>query len=616
MSGIAGIAHLGGAPVDRAQLQGMAASLRFRGPDGQRVWTSGNVGFVHSALHATPESPLWPQPLGVEERWLITGDVRLDGVAQLKGKLQARGLQLPPHPDDSLLVLHAYRLWRRECLQHLRGDFCFALWDASERRLFCARDQLGVKPFFYAFRANTFSFSNSLECLHDNARVPGDLDDSAIADFLLFGAFVQPEDTCYACIRRLPAAHWLEVGGGELHVERYWSLPCEPRSRRQSAAQCQEEFRELLTTSIAERLRAPAAGVLMSGGLDSTAVAAFARNLLPGGDDRGAPLRAYTYGFQRLLADEEPKYAQAAASSLAIPWHYRSLDDVSLYETYRRGPLPEPTLEILPFTIDALADVSEHARVALTGQGGDVILHPPTVGGGLRPGHLRGIFRYAWEFRKLPRIGLRTAWRNRRGFPSPPQFPSWVDAGLVRAQNLRQRWAAAYHTAASPHPARPEVHSSLQAVFWSQVLESYDAAITLAPVDVRHPFLSLSLVEFALFAPVHAEHYLDKALLRRTLKGLLPDNLLRRPKTPLEGDVIASMVAGRQWNALLDGRRSPRLQQYVLPATPATWRELIPTPDRVAELSPVVGLNYWLNAREEPAAARKTVIDTARAAPY
>jgi hypothetical protein len=328
---------------------------------------------------------------------------------------------------------------------------------------------------------------------------------------------------------------------------------------------------------------------------------------LPGGDERGAPLRAYTYGFQRLLADEEPKYAQTAASSLAIPWHYRSLDDLSLFETYRRGPLPEPSLEILPFTIDALADVAEHARVALTGQGGDVILHPPTVGGGLRLGHTAGILRYAFQFRKLPRIGLRTALRSWRGLPPPPAFPSWLDPELERAWDLRRRWADAHQSIPSPHPSRPEVYRSLQTVFWPQVLESYDAAITRAPVEVRHPLLSLALVEFALTAPVHAELFLDKAVLRRTLKGLLPAKVLRRRKTPLQDDVIVRMVAGRQWNSMLDGRQSPRLLQYVRPSTPATWRELFSTPERIAEYSPVVGLNYWLCASEQSDAGRKTV---------
>ena len=109
------------------------------------------------------------------------------------------------------MILHAYATWREECVDHLRGDFAFALWDARERKLFCARDHFGIKPFFYSAIERQFLFSNTLNCLRAHPDVSDELNEAAIGDFLLFGLNCEIATTTFRDIQRLPPAHFMVV---------------------------------------------------------------------------------------------------------------------------------------------------------------------------------------------------------------------------------------------------------------------------------------------------------------------------------------------------------------------------------------------------------------------
>ncbi len=212
MSGFVGIVNLDGAPVDRVLLERMTRSLVFRGPDACEVWAEGAVGFGHTMLRTTHEAANERQPATLDGRLWITADARIDGRAGLIEKLQAksgaaRGVSLST--PDAELILHAYDVWGDGCVEHLLGDFSFAIWDASRRRLFCARDQMGVKPFFYAHVGSCVVFSNTLECVRQHPLVSDRLNDLAIADFLLFDMHQDPEIDVLcrhpAAARRAPA---------------------------------------------------------------------------------------------------------------------------------------------------------------------------------------------------------------------------------------------------------------------------------------------------------------------------------------------------------------------------------------------------------------------------
>src|SRR5881396_678940 len=186
MSGIVGILNFDGAPIDRALLRRMTDFMTFRGPDEQQVWVDGNVGFGHTLLRTTFESEHEHQPFTLDGRTWIVADARVDAQADLIAKLAARGEEVKRGITDVELLLRAHHVWGEDCVDHLLGDFAFAIWDGPKRRLFCARDHLGVKPFFYAHLGATVIFSNTLDCIRRHPAISDKLNDPAIADFLLF----------------------------------------------------------------------------------------------------------------------------------------------------------------------------------------------------------------------------------------------------------------------------------------------------------------------------------------------------------------------------------------------------------------------------------------------
>lgn len=162
MSGIAGIVRFDGAPVEPGLIESMTAAIAHRGPDGIAHWTRGPVALGHCMLRTTPESLEETQPLANEDGSLVlVMDGRVDNWEELRAELLRRGAVLRTRADAEL-VLRAYEAWGRDCVAHLDGDFALAIWDARHRRLFCARDRLGHKPFHYHWDGATLAFASEL----------------------------------------------------------------------------------------------------------------------------------------------------------------------------------------------------------------------------------------------------------------------------------------------------------------------------------------------------------------------------------------------------------------------------------------------------------------------
>jgi asparagine synthase (glutamine-hydrolysing) len=209
LSGIVGIYDRSGAPVDQALLRALAHFLSYRGPDWRDTWSSGAIGFGHTLLRTTRESQLERQPASLDGQFFITADARIDCREELRIKIAQKNYGTPGRTaTDSELILHSYAAWGAECVEHLRGDFAFAIWDARKKLLFCARDHFGVKPFYYAELGELFLFSNTLDCLRQHPDVSERLNDAAIGDFLLFGLIATsrppPSATSDDCPRRTP----------------------------------------------------------------------------------------------------------------------------------------------------------------------------------------------------------------------------------------------------------------------------------------------------------------------------------------------------------------------------------------------------------------------------
>src|SRR5271168_2055054 len=225
MSGIVGIVNLDGAPVEHLLLKEMTDRLALRGPDAQNIWLEGNAGFGHTMLRTTVESEREHQPFSLDGQVWITADARIDDRENLVAKLKSKGQEVASAAPDAELILHAYHAWGEHCVEHLLGDFAFAVWDGPRRRVFCARDHLGIKPFYYSQTGQTFVFSNTLNCLRRHPYVSSKLNELAVADFLLFEVNQDPATTIYSDIQRIAPAHSLTVSKDDWVSRRYWSMP-------------------------------------------------------------------------------------------------------------------------------------------------------------------------------------------------------------------------------------------------------------------------------------------------------------------------------------------------------------------------------------------------------
>ena len=610
MSGLVAIVNRDGAPVAGEVLQRMVAVQAARGPDAQRVWLGDGIALAHTWLRTT-DDPLDPPPLTLDGQVWIVADVRLDHRDAL---VDALGVAAPPTAmgSDAALVLLGYRRWGEALLDRLRGDFAFVLWDARRRRLLCARDPFGVKPLYYAPTPQGVVVSNTLECVRLHPGLATAVDEQAIADFLLFGASLDPAATAFRAIRRLPAAHRL-LGPEPVSVRRYWSLPIDPEITYRHPADYIEHFGALLTEAVGDRLRCRRAAVLMSGGLDSTSVAAIAAGAPA--PQKPVEVRAHTVVSERLLPDPERRYAALAAAALGIPIEYRRLEDYAVYERWDRPEMRRPEPEADPLTavqIDLLRDASAHSRVVLTGYGGDPAFRVPiTYATSLlrrgRWGRLaRETAQYARLCGRLPRISVARRvrhWLDRRN-SGREAAPAWLDPGLVARLDLPARVAAAAAAPVPEHPTRPLAYAMLTSPEWPTLLERYDAGVTGVPVDVRHPFFDVRLIRFLLSIPPLPWCY-DKTIVRLAMRGRLPDAIRTRPKAVAAGDAVVALL-GRPAARWVDGfSPRPELGLYVR-------RERVPLvhgrhdPAEVwTNLRPLC-LNYWLGWQPTPADRRVT----------
>jgi asparagine synthase (glutamine-hydrolysing) len=378
MSGIVGLYHADGAPVDGRLLARMTRAMAYRGPDNQQTWSQGSIGFGHTLLKTTWQSEHEQQPCQIEGLCIVA-DVRLDGRDELIERLESRSERLASRQlSDSELVLQAYRTWGEECVCHLIGDFAFAIWDGRAGRLFCARDHFGVKPFYYLHKRNTFAFSNTLNCLRLHPAVSDELNELAVADFLLFELNQDPTTTTFADVQRLPPAHTLTVSEGGAHIRRYWTLPIKRHVYRRPDEYV-EHFKDLFDTSVRDRIRTGCVAAMMSGGLDSPSIVATAKSLA-GKTSPALELHAHTMVYDRLMPDDERHFSGIVARYLDLPIHYLSIDDYRLFDRWDQpeSARPEPTPGALELVErDLYARMAATARVALSCDGGDAVQCPP-----------------------------------------------------------------------------------------------------------------------------------------------------------------------------------------------------------------------------------------------
>ena len=588
MCGIAGKVHTDRARhVEPALLRRMTAAIAHRGPDDDQAYLEGRVGLGIRRLSIIDLAG-GRQPISNEDRsvWIVfNGEIY--NYRRLRDEVLAAGHTLRTRSDTEVIV-HLYEELGPACLTLLRGMFAIALWDAPRERLLLARDRLGKKPLLYASLPEGLTFASEFGALLQDAAIPREIDLAALDAFLRCQAVPSPR-TIYRAIRKLPPGHLLTWEKGETRVERYWSLRFSPKTQA-PLPEIRERVRELLDESVRLRLESDVpVGVLLSGGIDSTAVAALmARHL-----DR--PVQTFSVGFEEAGYSELP-VARRMAERIGAQHHEAvvRLDVAEILPVLARH-YGEPFADKSAVPTYAVTKMAGQAlKVALSGDGGDEAfagyqryLATPLFGWKQGAAGRRRLgeecLRRALSLASGPAAGrffrhcAEAIAPPARSVLFPEFFPGYRLAALYREEVGRQvataweeeilgRWRAL-------SPALDDLDAALALDYGlylpETLLVKMDIASMANSLEVRSPFLDHVLLEYAATIPggLKVAGGVGKALLRESVRDLLPPEILGGPKRGFSAPVAAWLrgpLKGYAEALLLRGARG--LPEFFRPA--------------------------------------------------
>jgi asparagine synthase (glutamine-hydrolysing) len=557
MCGICGIFVANGdGPVSRTELARMNEQIIHRGPDDEGFFVEDNVGLAMRRLSII-DVKSGHQPLANENEdvWIVyNGEIY--NHAELRSMLEAKGHRYRTRSDTETIV-HLYEEYGGECVKHLRGMFAFAIWDRRKRSLFAARDRMGIKPFYYRWDGRVFLFGSEIKTILAYPNVPTEFSRSTLAEYLAFG-YVTGSETMFAGIRKLMPGHTLELSEGrEPRVERYWDLTVGVDDAPLSHEYYVNGYRELLEGAVASHLMSDVPlGVFLSGGLDSSAVAALTTKL------RGDQIQTFAVGYGEEEFSELP-YARQVAAHIRSDHHEVRISQQQFFEQLPQLIWQEDEPVVWPSSV-ALYNVAKLARervtVVLTGEGSDETL--------------AGYTRYAWTllnskmdqtYRRLLPSFLR---RSFRAVVNAAALPAAIHRKLEHTFLMRngEDWTSFYfdnfysafssrelETLLTPQAmegAGEAYRSSMQVwadssgdllhrllytdinSYLTELLMKQDQMSMAASVESRVPFLDHPLVEFA--ARIPAEQQIKvlagKFILKEAVAGLLPESIIYRKK--------------------------------------------------------------------------------------
>ncbi len=369
MCGICGKLYLGtdNRPVDRASIKRMMASMNHRGPDEEGVYISGSVGLGHKRLRII-DLASGAQPMANEDRsvWVaFNGEIY--NYKKLQAFLVGKGHVLRTRSDTEVIV-HLYEEFGEDCISKLDGMFSFALWDENKHLLLLARDRVGIKPLYYSLTREALVFGSEVKAILADGTVPAEVDFGAIDTFLGF-QYSPGEQTLFRGIKKLLPGHYLTVQKGGVKSSRYWDMHFSGSRQDRTIGENVAELHELLRQTVSGHMISDVpVGVLLSGGLDSTAVLSYAAEAISGS------LSTFTIGFDGERFPDERPHARLAAARFGTR-HYEATISSSefanclpKYVYHMEEPVCEPPAIAL-YYLTKLA--REHVTVLLSGEGGD-----------------------------------------------------------------------------------------------------------------------------------------------------------------------------------------------------------------------------------------------------
>jgi asparagine synthase (glutamine-hydrolysing) len=534
----------------------MNRRIVHRGPDDEGFFVEENVGLAMRRLSII-DVKSGHQPLANENRdvWIVfNGEIY--NHAELRENLEARGHQYRTRSDTETIV-HLYEEYGSDCVKHLRGMFAFVIWDRRKRALFAARDRLGIKPFYYRWDGNSFLFGSEIKTILTYPGVDAEFDRGRLAEYLTFGYITGPQ-TMYSGIRKLMPGHTLDLSErGEPKITRYWDLVVPVDELPREHSYYVKNYRENLESAVGSHLMSDVPlGVFLSGGLDSSAVAALTAKI------RGDKIQTFAVGYGEEEFSELP-YARQVADHIHSDHHEVRLSREEFFDSLPRLIWHEDEPIVWPSSV-SLYYVARLARervtVVLTGEGSDETL--------------AGYTRYAWTllnskmdrtYRAMTPAFLRR-WL-RQGIASAPlsaslhrklehtflmrdgaSWPSFYFDNFYSAfsdaefnelltPEALQSAGHAYNGSMEPweHSSGDLLHRLLYTDINSYLIEllmKQDQMSMAASIESRVPFLDHPLVEFT--ARIPAAHQIKgmagKFILKEAVEDLLPHDIIYRKK--------------------------------------------------------------------------------------
>ncbi|WP_296718914.1 asparagine synthase-related protein [Erythrobacter sp.] len=475
----------------------------------------------------------------------IVADARIDNAADL-----GRELGLAPDASTEILIAAAYRRWGEDCPSHLEGDFAFAIWDAGEHRLLCARDPFGIRPLYYTHTGGSLRFAQSPGDLVRRAGSPPALRDEAIADYL-YGRVIEAEGTFFEGVSRLPAGHVLVLREGELALRRYFHLaPAEPEGR-----DLHDQFRYLLDEAVRKRAAGTGqVGALLSGGLDSSAIACLLRDHQQAEGGGNVPVFSMVFreperSNERPFVDHVLATGGFASRVLELDG-YRPLDDLETLLEDCDGPTHAPNLACMRRAVGAANESG--IGVLLDGHGGDeVVSHGYGLLGELAA---RGNWLSLWREARAAadnygrsslaltrqfaarqnRVDARILARLLAPLDRAPKVSGGGPAHLLSRDLIdRTAFKERLRSFAQPETAAGEQqqhHAVLTSALQPYAFEVHAAFYRSMGVEARYPFWDRRLVEFCLSLPAHEKLSggWSRLVLRRAMAGIVPEPVLAR----------------------------------------------------------------------------------------
>lgn len=620
MCAIAGIWGQGSLSV----LERMTGSMAHRGPDGRGAWTDESAGIYlgHrrlSVIDLQGGAQPMTSPCG---RYVITYNGEVYNHAELRRELEAQGCQFRTSHSDTEVLLHGYSVWGASLLDRLNGMWAFAIYDRVAATLFLARDRFGKKPLYYASRPEAFVFASELTALPLHPAVGSDRCDAGLKKFFAYG-YVPAPLTALKGVRKLPAGCHLTLDcrSGALQTQRWWRYRIRPAEALRPAddRDLAEELRFRLERAVQRRFLSDVpVGIFLSGGLDSSAVAALSVQTM-------SQVQTFSIGFEEESFDESG-YASRVAQHLGTQHHSRTLSaaSVAAYADSVLSGLDEPLGDASLVATSMLCQFArERVTVALGGDGSDELLFGYDPFRALRfaqvyrnviprPVHEAVLFLAA----KLPvshrnmsldfklKRGLRGA-----GYAAPLWAPVWMSS--LDQQDLRdfygssdsleelfseaiEAWEACESDRLEDRLSQFYVELYLQ----DDILAKIDRASMRYGLEVRAPFLDIGVVDFVSRLPARLKFDggAGKLILRQAVRSLLPDEVLSRAKKGF------GIPAGRWFR---DGTLSPGPAAWGNPraAQALHQRHLSGKADERAFLWNLLAANRWNESLQAPSRA-------------